>query len=177
MKITNRKIRILVVTTIRATIILWLFINLNAQTQKEESDETIKTLQKFQLVGQIDNAVVKSGEQVLLGLTITNNTETELFLAQSCVTLDYKFTVKDESGEIIPLTKEGERLTNRSKLVCSYKRIKLGSGKSRQAKINLAQIYNMSAKGTYYISASRTAGKPSGERTEAKSDVIQVVVK
>jgi len=123
-----------------------------------------------------DKKIFKVDETILLSLTVKNNDDIELFILESCVSLDYKLTVKNEHGQLVFLTKEGQRLTNRGEIMCRNKKFKLEPGKSKQVSINLLSLYDVSAKGKYFISASRSARKSDNSWIRAESNTIQVII-
>jgi hypothetical protein len=168
--------------TIR-TITLWValsfcFITMTiAQTENEKSNNNIPK-EKLEISTQVDNdkTAFKIGEVIVINLTVKNNDDVELFVHQSCATLDYKLTVKDEYGQLVSLTKEGQRRTNRYEMICPSKKVQIEPGKSKQDNINLTQLYDLSATGKYYVSVNRSARKGEYEWINLESDVIEIVV-
>jgi hypothetical protein len=178
MKFITDEIKKVVAATFVFFLLFSLTMILIAQVQKKELSKQSKIAQEFQLTAKIENGndKFKVGEPIQLTLIIENRSDESLYYLDSCVSLDYKFTVKNESNDEVPLTKEGERLTKRSEVVCRYKMSKLESGKSRQKKINLAHLYDISVKGKYYVSVSRSAQKGESEVIKLESEVIEIIV-
>lgn len=178
MKLTKNKVKISVMATFSVVILLGFLTLLIAQVQKEKLNDQNKLVQAFELTTQLDedNKTLKVGEQVLLILTIKNNSDEELFILESSTERDYKIEVKDEGGKIISLTDEGRRLTDPSAPVWRNFKSKVDPGKSKQSKINLAYLFDMSAKGKYFITAKRLAWKVDGTRLQSESNIIEVVV-
>jgi hypothetical protein len=177
MKPVKYKLRAIMVTILGIAISLCFITMTIAQTEKKKSNDNIPK-QELKITAQVDKdkTAFKVGEVIVISLTVKNNDDVELFVLQSCATLDYKLTVKDEYGQLVSLTKEGQRRTTRSEIYCSYKTVKIEPGKSKQDNINLTQLYDLSAKGKYYISANRSAQKGEYEGINLESDVIEIVV-
>lgn len=168
-----------IVAILLAIILSLCFITLLiAQTESEKSDNSNVPKQELKITVRNDDgkSIYEVGETIVLNLTVKNNDDVELFVLQSCATVDYKLTVKDEYGLAVSLTKEGLRRTNRSEIFCSYKKVKIESGKSKQDSINLSQLYDMSAKGKYYVSASRSARKGESEVIKLESNIIEIII-
>jgi hypothetical protein len=177
MKPVKYKLRAIMVTILGIAISLCFITIIIAQTEKEKSNDNIPK-QELKITAQVDKdkTAFKIGEVIVINLTVKNNDDVELFVHQSCATLDYKLTVKDEYGQLVSLTKEGQRRTNRYEMICPSKKVQIEPGKSKQDNINLTQLYDLSATGKYYVSVNRSARKGEYEWINLESDVIQIVV-
>ncbi|CAN5691625.1 hypothetical protein BH20ACI4_BH20ACI4_23110 [soil metagenome] len=178
MKFANRPTRVIMGIVICLIYLSGLSIKIKTQVQEVKSNIENKLSQTIELSARFDkdSNLFKIGEPITLILTIENNSDTELYFIESNTSRDYKIDIKNEQGEKVSLTKNGQRLTSRSTSVWRNKLVKLEPGKARQAKINIAHLYEMSAKGKYYISVSRMARKGESEFIKLESEMIEIVV-
>gem|GEM_PF-4917500 len=179
MKATNNKLETAGIAVVSIGALLCLVTTLVAQTQKGDSSDRNKLEQIFHIAARTlsDRYVFELGEPIVLRLSVTNSSDADLFILQSCESLDYKLTVKNEQGQNVPLTTEGQRLTNRYEVICRHRKLKIEPAKSREAIIDLSTLYDMSAKGTYYITVSRWARNSNNDWVTTESNTIEVVVR
>lgn len=169
-------IRTIMVVILNIGILLSLIVNIIAQIQKPMSDSVKVSQPGINLTLQLEGSIVKSGEPVTVALTVENNSPLAIVLGESSVVRDFKIEVKNENGKAVHLTKDGLRLTDPSAPVWRNRIVKLEPGKSRESKINLAYLYEMSNKGKYYISAVRGVRKTDGKSIRLQSNTVQVEV-
>lgn len=157
---------------------LCISTNLIAQTDSRKSKNPGKPKPDIEIIAGTENDKrrFKLGESIVITLNVNNNDDSDIYIPQSCVSLDYKLLVKNEQEHLISLTQEGRRLTNRNEVICSLRKVRIRPGDAAQANLNLSLLYDLSAKGTYYITASRSAKKNDNNWIQATSKAIQIVV-
>lgn len=147
-----------------------------AQVKTEKENIQINPILKIQQIQKPkrDESANLPNDSVTLALIIENTGKDAIHFLESCASLDYKFLVKNESGQILSLTKEGHRLTNRSEMICRYKSSTVESNKSKQSRINLSRLYDFSIAGKYYVTVSRSIKKGENEFINLESDVVEI---
>src|SRR5688572_27436117 len=72
----------------------------------------------------------KGGGSISISVLVRNVGKDVLILPISCQSLDYKLTVKDRAGRVLPLTPRGKKLTTPMLMVCPRNTRTLASGES-----------------------------------------------
>jgi hypothetical protein len=137
------------------TILFVFAINAKAQIQEMSFNLQEKLSGEIELTGQFSNGnrSAKSGEPITLILTVKNNSNSPIFFADRFAEKDFTITIRNERNEIIPLTEYGERMKNWT----SFRNIgvNLKSGKTRESKMGLDKVFDITAKGKYFMTVSR----------------------
>ena len=137
------------------TVLFMLTVNVKAQIQELNFNLQEEILKEIELTGQFSNGTnsAKSGESVTLILTVKNNSKSPIFFADRFAAKDFRIIIRNERGEIVPLTKYGERMKNWT----SFRNIgvNLKSGKTRESKMGLDKVFDITAKGKYFMTVSR----------------------
>jgi uncharacterized protein (DUF58 family) len=102
---------------------------------------------------------VRSGEPIVIKLTLRNRSSSTVYLADSYPERDYRFQVKNETGADVALTKKGERLI---KYASIYKntRIAVAPGTTVRNTVIISDLYDMSKRGVYFIVVTREVYDP-----------------
>lgn len=161
------------------TTLLGAITIVSIQAQKRNLKTINNVSHGFKITTRLENEnkLVQIGQPILLVLNTINDGNKSGFVIESSVARDFNLTVKNEYGKVVPLTEEGRRLTSPNKSVYRNKKVKLEPGESIQSKINLAHLYEMTAKGTYYANASRIIKEIDGDMLRVESNTIQFVLK
>lgn len=118
----------------------------------------------------------RSDEEVLLWLRVRNSTRRSVFLVETYSEREYKFDVKNEKGEGVPLTEEGERLLNNNAIYRSGP-LMIEPGEEKQHNVSINRIYNMTTPGMYTVTVRRKVFKLNGQQfAEAVSNALKVRV-
>lgn len=115
-----------------------------------------------------------SGEAITLEITVKNADKGVLYLPQSCVSVDYRLSVRKQDDKSPSVTPKGEKLTSPYETVCSRKRGLLLPGASKRFLLKLTEIYDLSQKGEYRIKVSRSARDQKGQSKIYTSPAILV---
>lgn len=136
-------------------ILFFFTINITAQLQELSLKLQAENSNEVEITGQFSNGtnIIKSGEPVTLILTVKNESAMPIFFADSFASKDFRITVRNERGEIISLTEYGKRMKNRTSF--SYRRVNLESGKTRESKMGLDKVFDITVRGKYFLTASR----------------------
>lgn len=173
-----RIIGIIVVITALAALTLGAgidFVKEWSQGSVSTEDAWGATSEGFQLSARLRKERVRSGEPILLKLTLKNATVKDLCLERRGVEREYQLEVKNERGERVPPTEAGMTLINNAGEDWSHYGVKLGPGKKIQDEIEVNKLWEMTAPGTYYITATRPVSKQGcEEKGKGVSNTIEV---
>lgn len=129
----------------------------------------------FQLSARSEKEMLKSDEPVVLKLNLMNAGRKSLFVYETSDETDYKLSVKDETGESVPLTEYGERLLSSAEELRRIK-VEVKPGEERQGSIQVSKIYRMVAGNTYFITAKRQFFRRNGRPAEVVSNEVKIQV-
>jgi phage FluMu protein gp41 len=131
----------------------------------------------FQLSAMMDGIKLKRGEPILLKLTLKNVSQKELFVAESTAEKVYDIDVRDERGELVPLSEKGKRLYREPIMFDGVISVKVAPGQEQNVTIDLSKIYNVTATGIYSVTARRTVPKLDRSGTaELVSNTVKVTI-
>ncbi len=116
----------------------------------------------------------RSDEEVLLWLRVRNSTRRSLFLVETYSEREYKFDVKNENGEGMRLTEEGERLLNNNAIYRSGP-LMIEPGGEKQHSVSINRIYEMTTPSMYTVTVRRKIFKLNGQQfAEAVSNALKI---
>jgi hypothetical protein len=101
----------------------------------------------------------KAREPILVDFLIQNVTKKTLTLVETFPERDYEIEAKNSQGELVRLTARGETLRNNKGANFRVVGSKVKPGEQRKDTIDVAQLYDLSAPGVYYLRASRRIQK------------------
>ncbi|HXU39422.1 MAG TPA: hypothetical protein VN937_23910 [Blastocatellia bacterium] len=107
------------------------------------------------LSARIEKPTFNPGEPIPLRVSVTNNSRNVLVIVDTYhPEWDYKLDVRNEAGETVPLTKDGERLMRN---ISIYKSVSvwLYPGDTVHADFVINKLFEMNTPGTYSISSKR----------------------
>lgn len=107
------------------------------------------------LSARIEKASFNPGEPIPLRVSVTNSSRKVLVIVDTYhPEWDYKLDVRNEAGETVPLTKDGERLMRN---ISIYKSISvwLYPGDTVQADFVINELFEMNTPGTYSVTSKR----------------------
>ena len=96
----------------------------------------------------------KAREPIPIEFLIQNVTKKTLTLVERFPERDYEIEARNSRGELVKLTARGETLRN-NKGVFRVVGIKVKPGEERKDTIDVAQLYDLSVPGIYYVKATR----------------------
>jgi len=118
-----------------------------------------------------------AGTEIVIKLIVQNDSNEEIWFAETLLFRDYSFEIKDSSGTIVPMTRFG-RLIFAGDNSEEGRRIsrELASGKNISEGFNIARLWDLTISGRYNVSVSRTvmgsvSHKPIKLSTKAVLDV------
>lgn len=130
----------------------------------------------IQLTVRTEKESFDSDEVVLLLLSVRNTTRRAVFLVETYSAREYKFDVKNEKGEDVLLTEEGQHLLTNNAVYRSGP-LTIEPGEEKQHNVSINRIYDMTAPGTYSVTVRRKIFKMSGKLfTEAISNTLKVTI-
>jgi hypothetical protein len=145
--------------------------------QERNSNPSGTPSEGFKLSAKAANSVVKQGEPILLKLSLKNITQSDLYIVETTSDQDYEIEVVNERGEYMSPTKRGQLLKGNPTLFTKVIGVKVAPGQERQVNIEVDQLHDMSARGTYTITAKRRVPKRgAGGTAEVISNKVQVKV-
>ena len=158
---------------------MWLNTTTILTAQVPKSHRNNASTQALQITINTDSLRTKFnvGDPIQIEILVENISKAPVSLVESCYSLDYALTVRNERGEEVRLTKEGRRLTNASEVICHSRMLKLTPGGATRVNINASHLYDMSSKGTYYVKASRAAQPSNGKAFRSESNTVRIKVK
>lgn len=131
----------------------------------------------LQLSVQLEKVILRVREPIVLKLLIKNTTKEVLPLVVSSPDMDYQISIRDEKGQNVALTKYGEKLRRNAGDHLARAVIKVSPGQEVSHSLTVSEIYNMTAPGTYSITAKRTVFRRDGKGiAELMSNMIEVTV-
>ena len=129
----------------------------------------------FQVSANLESESEGSGVSLLLKLSIKNVTTGILSFPSNYPERDYEVIVTNEKGVRAPLTTFGKRLQEpeESRLV----EVKVKAGEEVKDQISLNKIYDLSANGTYSLTAKRKVFKRNGKGiAEVVSNTVKFTI-
>lgn len=109
---------------------------------------------KYRLSAQIDKAVVALGEPVLLRMTLTNNSSEKIYIITTGSTSDSKLNVKDEKGNVVPISERGRKSLEREEETKEVMQ-EITPGQGVKYELEVGKIYDLSGGETYTIMITR----------------------
>jgi hypothetical protein len=97
----------------------------------------------------------KAREPIPIEFLIQNVTKKTLTLVERFPERDYEIEAKNSRGELVKLTARGETLRNNKRADFRVVGIKVKPGEQRKDTIDVAQLYDLSVPGIYYVKATR----------------------
>jgi hypothetical protein len=139
------------------------------------SDKKSRLSKDYQLIAKPENEIVRSGEAILLKLFLKNIGNKSFFVYESSPVQDYKITVKNQLGEVVPLTGYGK---SRLSTAEEYRRVKieLRAGNEVQDSLSISEIYHMNISSNYFITVKRKIFREDGKEIEVISNTVKVKV-
>lgn len=151
--------------------------NIKAGAEVVSNTVTLIVREGFQLSARLEKQEVKFGEPVLLHLTLKNMTQDYLPLAHTIPHGEYKLDITIQEGKNPPLTKFGQSLQQKEAAGNSGSGLVLAPGQEQQEVVRVDQMYDLSVPGAYFITASRTIGKPDHKSWgEVVSNTVTLIV-
>lgn len=128
-----------------------------------------------QLFMRMESEPLSADKPALLVLSFRNNTKEPLFLEDTYPERDYKFDVRDEQDESVPLTENGRRLVTNTSV---YKNVglKIEPGKQMEHQVDINGLYDLTGHGTYRVTAKRKVLRQDGSEFEITSNTIKFKV-
>ena len=102
----------------------------------------------------------RSGEQIVLLITLKNTGAGESALSSSSDSHDNKVSLTDVTGNTPPLTEFGKKATSPMGMPGPRRALRLQPGESKQISLDISQIYDLSRPGKYTVSISRFVRSP-----------------
>ena len=121
----------------------------------ETASQEPMTIEGFGLIVNLEKDQVGPCQPIRLAITIKNASEDELSFWETCPESDYRFIVEDDKGQVVPLTRYGQRIEKNREIVLSAVPVALKPNDERQDTILLNRIYDMTIEGKYDITAWR----------------------
>lgn len=128
-----------------------------------------------QLIVRMESEPLSADKPALLVLSFRNNTKEPLFLEDTYPERDYKFDVRDEQDESVPLTENGRRLVTNTSV---YKNVglKIEPGKQMEHQVDINGLYDLTGHGTCRMTAKRKVLRQDGSEFEITSNTIKFKV-
>lgn len=120
------------------------------------------TVDGFQLSITADSQEFVSGSPIKLDTLAKNVTDKKLSLVASSrlVPSDYEVEVKTEKGELLPLTRYGQRVKRNKGTFFSVGGVDVLPGASYRQEILVNQVYDMTDPGVYLVTVRRDVPVP-----------------
>ena len=134
-------------------------------------------LDNVQLHAQTEEEMYIPGAPILLKVVVRNNTEKPFLLVDTRrPERDFQLGVRDEEGQSVALTKEGEGLVNNTAI---FRRVavEIKPGEKVEHSFTINKLFEMTVPGTYSVTIKREIrgqdGHPVGEVT---SNTVRIKV-
>lgn len=129
------------------------------------------------LSARTEKANFSPGEPILCRVEATNNSRKVIVLVDTYhPEWDYKLDVRNEAGEKVTLTKDGERLMRNISIYKSVS-VEIFPGEAVHADFVINKLFEMTTAGTYSIRVERTFFTPDTQAyTVAKSNIVKVEI-
>ncbi|HEX5733475.1 MAG TPA: hypothetical protein VF131_11635 [Blastocatellia bacterium] len=170
------------ITTIGALALLAFGADMQANNKESMQAQLSPGGQKpasdsVQLFVQTEEEMYIPGEPILLKVVVRNNTQNTIFIVDTRnPARDFKFDVRNEEGESVALTKDGEDLVNNTAI---FRRVavEIKPGKEVEHSFTINKLFEMTVPGTYSVTVKREIrgqdGHPLGEVT---SNTVKIKV-
>lgn len=143
------------------------------QTKPEQSSEEERGIK---LRASVIKERFRVGEPILLKLVLKNDSTEEARLVSTGLR-DYKLDVRNELGELRPLTVAGEALKRTESISISKGRIALKPGKEREeGDISVTDRFKLTEPGRYMIIVRRPGLHTGGKRGNIESNKVTVTI-
>ncbi|MEQ1606958.1 MAG: hypothetical protein ABL999_19000 [Pyrinomonadaceae bacterium] len=117
------------------------------------------------------------GKPMPLTITVENISDDLVLVPETCVELDYELTIIDFGGKSPALTEKGRRMnSDMGQSLCRRKNLKLQPGKWKQVVINASALYEMTRKGSYTITVTKSFRPIGGVMTKVQSTPVSVTI-
>lgn len=143
---------------------------LSSESQKLASDNV-------ELYARTEEEMYIPGEPILLKVLVRNKTEKAFLLVDTRrPERDYKFDVRNEEGESVALTKDGEDLVNNTAI---FRRVavEIKPGEEVQHSFTINKLFEMSVPNTYSVTVKRAIRGQDGQPlAEVISNTVKIKV-
>lgn len=148
------------------------------QREKHLSKSARTASQGFLLTSQTSTEAFLSGDPVWVNLVVKNVGHRAQILVAADPEKIYKFTVKNEKGEDVPLTEYGKSIQTGSEDFWGKAYLTIKPGQEHEDKVLISRIYEMRSTGRYFISASRMVFRQDNKGVaEVTSNTVEVIMK
>jgi len=130
---------------------------------------------KHTLLVKAEKEVFTPGEQILLKVTLSNNSQEEIYIVETGTLKDYLLEVRDRAGKKVPVSKKGKKILDSpfAKRVVS----KIEPGQAVQDEINVGDLFDLSAGFSYVITVKRTVLMQDKKKSaEMESNPVMVII-
>ncbi len=132
----------------------------------------------LQLSLALEKKEVLVDEPLLVKFSTKNVARKPLFVLESNPDTDYRFDVRDDKGNVVPLTEYGKKILSTAEEVRMVL-VKLRPGEETHSEVRAERIVQLNVAGTYYITAKRRVPQASNNLTklvEISSNTVRVVI-
>ena len=131
----------------------------------------------FRISASAKSNQYKVREPIPVEFMIQNVTKKTLTVVERFPERDYEIEAKNSRGELVKLTAKGETLRNNKGVDFRVVGRQIKPGEQRKDIIDVAQLYDLSAPGVYYLKASRRIQKlNSGDWVGVESNTLTITV-
>ena len=118
---------------------------LHGESKKSEVELTVSA----------ENVKFKAGSPLHVSILLKNVSKSSIVVQVSCLELNYRFDVRRENGDPVPMTPEGTRRSNVDPSACRRKTLVLQSENSIRVDVDTALLYDFTKAGRYSILVKR----------------------
>lgn len=131
----------------------------------------------YQVSAKPEKNAVQSAEPIVFQVTLKNVGQAVLIYALANKPV-VEFSVKDEKGQIMPLTRYGQDLFKPAAGTQVFRliQVKLKPGEERTYRLLVNDMYDMTVPGDYTIVAKKTVSNGAGGSVEVTSNAVKVTV-
>jgi hypothetical protein len=127
----------------------------------------------FQLLAEMERFNYQLGAPIPLKLTVKNTSSRTLKLPVSYPEVEYKVTIKDEKGGLVPLTEYGEGLKKPLPIPRNYLR-EMEPGEQMSEWFPIHKVFNITGSGIYSVSVQRRILRQRDKKlAEVESKAVQ----
>jgi hypothetical protein len=138
---------------------LFIAMGITAATPIQQTNRKADTLPSetgtiaggFKLSLTVDKHKFASGEAIMLKVSLRNTTNAPLHIMGTIFDVDCQTEVRNDKGELVPLTEYAKHLPRMNGIHISMGRISIGAGQEAQEALQVNRLYEMSAPGEYSI--------------------------
>jgi len=163
--------RILLLQTVVLTIVLSSICVAWAQDPRGDSKKS-----EVELTVSAENVNFNAGSPLQVLIVLKNVSKSPVLLQVSCLELNYRFDVRRENGDPVPMTAEGERRSKVDPSACRRKTLLLQSGNSIRVGVDAALLYDFTKVGRYRICVKREFRTADGVWHKAESAPLHVTI-